>query len=823
MTLFPNQDTFVRGELSPRLHSSASLQLYRAGLAKCENFLTLPHGGIRRRGGTYFAGETKTSSKKSRVVSFVPSADQAYALEVGDLYIRVYSYGARVGAVEVVSPWTEAELPDLQFYQSADQMWIAHPGHALRVLTRLSHTSWTLAEYATNDGPFDEINVTGTTLTPADYGSAVPPMTSNNTPSGLVSASVDGVNGYKVFDKALNTDWQPPVGPAVLSYDLGAGVSKVVDAYSITADTATGADGLAMPSVWKFEGSNDNVTWVTLDSRSAETDWANGEKRFFEFRNTTAYRFYRLDIAAIWQEPGAAAIDLSELSLHEAGDSQTPFNLTASSITGINDNTGFQPSDVGRLIRLQGSDGAWRWARIVARTSTTVVTIRLYGHALPDLSPIGNWRLGALHGGSSYSGTVTVYEERLAIARRFSVFLSKTGDLDQFSPGEADDEGMEFVNAGGGQANDIVWLADGDGYLLIATGGGIRALSGSGVDEALTPSSFKNRRFKTHGAAAIQPVSAGSSFLYVARSRQAIIELAATQYNRFASEEATQVSEHIPKNGVIELAVQETPDPVVYFPLDNGELGTFTHQPSQEVRGLHRQRVGGALTGASWAAVESVCVTPGADGDSDDVWLVVKRTIGGVTKRYIEVLQAPAEYGVVMDSFNVDCGLTYSGAATGTFTGLTHLNGQTVDVLAGNKVYRGLTVVGGQVTLPGGATATQAHVGLPYTSAADTLELDAGGRDGSLIGRRKKVFGVILSLLETDVSGLQIRSKIGGEWEDVDLPTNVADDGTVSLFTGNVKVLIDDSWESNGQIEIRHVNPTPCTIRSMTPIFDSEP
>ena len=58
-TLYPVQDVFTRGEISPRLHARASLDFYRAALAKCENFVTLPHGGIRKRGGTYFAGEVK--------------------------------------------------------------------------------------------------------------------------------------------------------------------------------------------------------------------------------------------------------------------------------------------------------------------------------------------------------------------------------------------------------------------------------------------------------------------------------------------------------------------------------------------------------------------------------------------------------------------------------------------------------------------------------------------------------------------------------------------------------------------------------------------
>ncbi|TJW57838.1 MAG: hypothetical protein E5X43_39780, partial [Mesorhizobium sp.] len=78
-------------------------------------------------------------------------------------------------------------------------------------------------------------------------------------------------------------------------------------------------------------------------------------------------------------------LDIVEMGWHEDGDTQTPFDLTASSIVGINGGTGFQASDVGRTIRLLGSDAVWRWARIASRSSATVVKIRLYGHALPNL------------------------------------------------------------------------------------------------------------------------------------------------------------------------------------------------------------------------------------------------------------------------------------------------------------------------------------------------------------------------------------------------------------------------------------------------------
>lgn len=818
--LYPVQDVFTRGEISPRLHSRASLDLYRAALSKCENFVTLPHGGIRARGGTYFVGEVKNSAKKTRGIPFIFSSEQAYCLEFGDQYIRVYAYGVRVGTVEIASPYLEADLFELAYVQSADQMWITHRNYPPKVLTRTAHTSWTLADFNFLDGPYDDINSTPTTLRPAATGHATPKMTAANAPSGAVTDNGTGINSWKVFDRAINGAISMSSGNSgFLQYQFPSGQGKAVNAYWIAAseDAAKYAD---TPTQWKLSGSNDGVNYVSLDGRSAERGWSGSEVRFCEFQNQTTYEYYRLDFSGGGGDD-ATNSSIAELALAENGDTMTPFDLVASATAGINGGAGFQASDVGRAVRLLGSDNVWRWAKIAGVTNATTVKIRLYGHALPDTSPITRWRLGTFVPGK-YVESGSLYEERLAFSRRFSVYASATGDFDNFALGEKDDDALEFVQAGGGQANDIVWIADSDGALLIGTSGGIRALSGSGIDEALTPSSFKNRRSRTFGCARIRPVDAGQSFLYVTRSRRSIAELTQASTGRFTSDDIGQISEHIAKQGVVELAFRTDPDPMLWFPLDNGELGGYTHQPSQEVRGMHRHRFGGAFSGSSWAIVESAVVTPGQNG-VDDIWLFVRRTIGGFTKRYIEVMQPPFEYRRLEDAFQVDCGLTYSGAAVNVVSGLGHLNGEKVDVLADGKVFLGLPVASGQVTPPAGATAAKWQVGLPFQSEADTLELDVGGQDGSLIGRRKKVAKLVMSLLETDATGLQVQSLIRGRWEAVRMPSIVAPDGKAKLYTGNVEVPIDDSWEGQGRVRIRHVNPTPCTIRAMTPVFDAEP
>jgi len=105
-----------------------------------------------------------------------------------------------------------------------------------------------------------------------------------------------------------------------------------------------------------------------------------------------------------------------------------------------------------------------------------------------------------------------------------------------------------------------------------------------------------------------------------------------------------------------------------------------------------------------------VAVIPSADGKADELWISVKRTIGGGTVRYIEYLDS---------TLYVDSGLAYTGSATSSFSGLEHLEGQTVQIVGDDAVYAEKVVSGGSVTIS--KDVTTAYIGLGYTSEIVTL------------------------------------------------------------------------------------------------------
>lgn len=400
MTVFPLQANMSRGELTPYLHARVDTDHYQAGLAEARNAVITRYGGMTRVPGTLYTGAVKDANNATVMLPFEFNREQVYAIEAGNLYFRFWTRDGRVESagtpVEVVTPYTTNDLRYLRVRQSGDVVYIWCKGYQPQTLTRNSETSWTLADYVPQDGPYMRMATQGTTLTPASTGHLTPDMTSLVLPSGTVTSSGAAADAWEVFDRDTDTNSiLDTASSGWVRYDLGVGNSRKADAYWLTAP-ANNEELDNMPSIWEFQGSADAATWITLDSRQGETGWNNSETRYFEFENDTAYRYHRLLFKG-GGGPDGVDSTIAEFAIHQKASDQTPFNLTASATTGINGGAGWDATDVGRPIRLKGGDNKWRWAEIVAVSSTTVVTIRLHGHALPDTRPIAQWQLGRAH------------------------------------------------------------------------------------------------------------------------------------------------------------------------------------------------------------------------------------------------------------------------------------------------------------------------------------------------------------------------------------------------------------------------------------------
>lgn len=124
--------------------------MYTTALRTLRNAFTMRQGGFQNRPGTSYVGTTKLAGRTVRMIEWIFNAEQAYVLEFGHLYMRVISDGAHIESspgvpYEIVTPYDEDDLEELNYTQSADVMTIVHRSYAPRELSRLAETNWTLA------------------------------------------------------------------------------------------------------------------------------------------------------------------------------------------------------------------------------------------------------------------------------------------------------------------------------------------------------------------------------------------------------------------------------------------------------------------------------------------------------------------------------------------------------------------------------------------------------------------------------------------------------------------------------------------------------
>ncbi|TPQ24937.1 hypothetical protein [Methylomonas koyamae] len=142
------RNSFNGGEVSRRLLGKTNLAKYQTGLETCLNFIPLPQGSAINRPGTLFVNVTRTPSRKARLIPFVFSTGQAFAIEMGVGYFRFHTLGGTLldGSVpyQISSPYGEDDIFDIVISQSGDVITLTHPLYAVRELTRISNTHWTL-------------------------------------------------------------------------------------------------------------------------------------------------------------------------------------------------------------------------------------------------------------------------------------------------------------------------------------------------------------------------------------------------------------------------------------------------------------------------------------------------------------------------------------------------------------------------------------------------------------------------------------------------------------------------------------------------------
>lgn len=779
-------------------------------------------------------------------LGFNPGADTSVFLQfinegADTISVAAISFLSNV-PIEVTSPYPASVVTALRWTQSGDVKYIFHDNYPPYKLERRGDTSWSLVRVFFTDGPWLGIN--------PDTDLAQANLVKNGTFDGGITGWASAVtgNGYVNANAATR-------GVFLQCSAAGASTAQVTQAITTTAPNTLHVihyqiigGGAVATTVGNAPGA---ATYALTPSGAAQSaGW------YTATFTPTAAGFFLSFTAAPAQTPIASGVAGAFIYTQAARLLLPSATTGAITITALGDFKPFVATDVERYIRFQypGREPGWAW--ITGFISSQVVSAILY-RDIPNAAPVESWRMGAWSDTTGWPHAPFFYQQRLFAGKTTlqpqTMWASQSGDFENQRPDSwvagasaiQDTNALNFTLASG-VAAPIAWFM-GVRKLIVGTAIGQWNLSSRGA--ALTPSDFAADPQSNIKARDIAPVQVDTSGLFVQKAQRALYEVGySQQIDALKASDVTLLSDHISKGAFAQIVHQAEPISNVWSRLEDGTMTCLTYKRDQNVVGWTPCTLGGTVTGA--AVVESLATIPGNNGagqtynsiNRDELWMVVKRTIGGSTKRYIEMLEGAfdgpnrASYldksawrtamrTAQVDAFHVDCGLTYSGVSTTTITGLAHLNGETVKVVADGAVQADKIVNAGSITLD--LAAVKVHVGLSYPWIYRGMKLPYGSRTGPGVGQTKNVNGMVLVL--RDAASFDYCIDLAGEGDEeqaalvfAPVPFRRPTDAmsvAYPLFSGEVAVdpPAGDGFSTDPRIVMQGTAPLPWTLLGIAP------
>lgn len=613
------------------------------------------------------------------------------------------------GEMLLPTEWEEDDLKNIQYDQSADVIFVACRGHIPKRIERRDMRSWSIADYIVTDGPFTFDKEDQVTL----YGSATKGYI-DLVASKPIFNSLDVGQLYEIYQSGQQrTEVLAAVGHHTLPVKVtGAGIQRNL-AITLAGTFPAGAKVQLARSTDPNAGFElvppDAVSSNTQDN---VTEWTTGASAVVfndGFDNRVIY--YRLQIAP-----------------------STPDPTTAIAATL------YTPGGTQRCV-----------ARVAAYLAPTQVAAEILdGELVQAYIPTSDWRQGDWSTRRGWPTGVCLHDGRLCWVRGDQQFLSVSDNYTSFDVETTGDAGPISRRVGIGPVEGALWAVSLQ-RLLVGTSQGVFSIRSNSFDAPLTPTNYTGRYATSRGANPLLPGRVDSSAIYISRDNRKAHELVydfdAQDYN---ASDLTRLASHILDQEVVDLCVTRSPQTMIWAVMADGTCRCCLHERADEVTGWCRFVTDGQ--------VESAVVLPTAGGS--EVWLSVKRTIGGVDRRFVERVAFEYESRAQAISINADAAITGTGSAANVIGNLSHLEGEQVVVWADGKVLVDqtamLTVASGQVTLPNGYEATSWVVGLPYTGYWQSSRMVYGAQTGSATNQRRRVGIVGAMLNRTCLGGVRV-------------------------------------------------------------------
>lgn len=419
-----------------------------------------------------------------------------------------------------------------------------------------------------------------------------------------------------------------------------------------------------------------------LDAVRATQD----EDTLFLFHGTYAPREIDVETFAIstWVNEDGPYMDLNTTTttMTLGATSGSGVTLTASAVQGINDDTGFLSTDVGRVVRLNTGttlEPSWTWVRIVGYTNTTHVSVDILGDAALDTSAHTTWRMGLFSDTTGWPTGGIFHENRLWVfsdVQRARVDATESFSKTSFSPTDtdgtvADSNGISAVFKSKGR-NAIKWLIVDERGMIAGTDSGEWSIRASALDDPLTPFTTQARRVTTFKSSEAEAIQAGKSTVFIQNLKRTLIEHRMFEAG-YDGKNVSRIGRHLTSAGVEKIVYAQTPIPMIWCKrTDQYLVGVcFRRDADGEQTGWHQHNINytedpEGIESGDTGTVEDIQVLSSSDPEAslnDTLWVVNDRN--GV--KCVECLRPIFDEATEeKNQFFVDSGVRYTAAGYGT-------------------------------------------------------------------------------------------------------------------------------------------------------------
>jgi len=797
------QPSFAGGELSPALYARTDLGKYAIGLRKCRNFIVHRTGGVSNRAGFEYLGPVADETVPPTLIPFrFNNTSQVCLLEFGEKTMRIWYQGGLIedsagAVVSLATPYTAAEAAALSHAQSGDVLYLAHPSHAPAKLERASWTNWTFTTLTfAPDVAAPGANISGQTLV------VVRTPAADLTPSGTIgSVTVSATVTTSTYDETTGGTSTTTSPAAVFAADdvgrilKGGGGKLVITSVASDLCAATGTATTSLSGTSTIASGTWTINRYATVTSSGWSAALSGSTH--SYTETLSYK-----VSVISESTGEESLPSEAISLTGPTADDWPVGTKVKL-------TGTALTDVAYYRVYKAVNGMYGYIGLADGDTATFEDTNI----TPDVSDGPPEATNPFAAAGDYPAVVAIHQQRLCFAatnnKPHGLWMSRTGFFENFSKSQvAKSDDSITVSLGSGEINAIKGLLSVQD-LIILTSGSENVCNGGSTGEAVSASStgLSVKPQSYWGSGGLPPLCSGNTCLYLQGLGSAVRDLFYDySVDGFVGTDRSILARHLlDGHAIVSWAYAQVPDSTFWLVRDDGALLSLTYFREQDVGAWALHTTSGRF--------ERVAVIEG--DDRHELHVVVRRSLNGTTRRFVERL-ATRHIAGIADAAFLDAHLVYDGDAIATLSGLDHLAGATVGVLADGNVLNDLTVsAAGTITLPRAASHVVAGLRYDDQTWIETLDIDLGQVQGlgTVQGRR-------MSLPRLTVRVEASREfKAGPDLDHLTL-TKVAlgsYGATPDLFTGDVELTLSPTWTGHGRVVIRPNGPVPLTVLAISP------